>query len=66
MNVNNSLIKIKPGFYLLLFSNKMLKISQESFGLKLNKNFNKSFDVVLINNEIIIIQKRNKNYGYQR
>jgi len=61
MNRNDvSLINIKPGSYMKLQANRMLRIQQESHGLCLNDFKDGPYHIVLVGDELILIKRKQR------
>jgi hypothetical protein len=55
-----SLINIKPGTYMKLLANRMLRVRQESHGLCLNDCKDGPYHIVLVGDELILIKRKQR------
>jgi hypothetical protein len=55
-----SLINVKPGSYMKLLSNRMLRVQRESHGLCLNDCKDGPYHIVLVCDELILIKRKQR------
>jgi len=57
----DSLVSIKPGTYMKLLANRMLRVQHASHGLCLNQSNDGHYDIVLVGDELILMKRNQKN-----
>jgi hypothetical protein len=56
----STLINVRPGTYMKLLSNRMLRVQQESHGLCLNAPNDGPYAIVLVGDELILVKRKHK------
>jgi hypothetical protein len=56
----STLINVRPGAYMKLLSNRMLRVQRESQGLCLNASNDGPYAIVLVGDELILVKRKIK------